>query len=242
MQNNLPTTIKESDITESERVKVQEYIDAGLPGISDVKESHLYQMYDLYLSGSTYSQISVALNMKKVTVLYLAYTSDWYTSKKEYLNEVEEKMKNRVVESKLRSKEFMLILVQAWQKKITSNLHKYLSTSDDSHMERIDLKEVSQLMKAIDMINELDATGRDPKGKPSPIGLNVGDGVTIEKQIDGKISITPNSTVGSALKQFADSKRNEERIKQQVIDSTKENLSKSKEYDISNKEGDSNES
>jgi hypothetical protein len=37
-------------------------------------------------------------------------------------------------------------------------------------MDGIDLKEVAQLMKAIEMVNDLDATGKDSKGKPSPIG------------------------------------------------------------------------
>ena len=213
--SNLPTVIQETDIMESEMVKVNQFIEDGLPGLVNITDSQMYRMYDLYLTGSTYSEISSTLNIKKVIILYLSHNSGWYTSKKEYLSEVQEKIKNRVVESKLRSHVFMLQLVQSWQKKIGHKMTAFLATNDPAHMDEIDLKEVAQLMKAIEMVNDLDSTGKGSNGKASPIGINVGNnGVTIEKSGDNKISITPNETkIGDILKQHADSHREEERKK-----------------------------
>jgi hypothetical protein len=68
-------------------VKVNEYIEAGLPGIVEVTNTQLYRMYELYLTGSSYSQIAVALRLKKVIVHYMSYKSGWFSSKQEYINE-----------------------------------------------------------------------------------------------------------------------------------------------------------
>lgn len=211
--SNLPIVQDEtSDISDSEMIKVKRYIEDGLPGIGEITNSDLYRMLDLYLGGSTYSQIANTLETKKVIVLYLAHTNNWYVIKKEYLGEIQEKIKNRVVDSKLRSQEFMLLLVQAWQKRIGKKLTRYLSTNDDEHMDNVDLKEVTQLMKAIEMVNELDNTGKNLQSKASPIGLNLGNGVTVEKTSDNKITITPKETsIGDLLKQHADAKREEDK-------------------------------
>ena len=219
MSEKLPELIKSTDITDSEMAKINKFIEDGLPGIGTVNETQLYRMYELYLTGSTYSQIAVTLGLKKIIVLYLAHNNDWYNSKKEYLNEIQEKIKNRVVESKLRSQEFMLLLVQAWQKKISKNLNKFLATNDEEHMERVDLKEVAQLMKAIEIVNDLDNTGKDSKGKTPAVGINVGGGVTIERSGKDKISITPAKTsIGDILKQYADASREEEKNKSLNVD------------------------
>lgn len=204
-------TIKETDISASELVKVQKYKEDGLPGLASITDSQVYRMMDLYLTGSTYSQIAEALRVTKVTVMYLSDSHNWYGIKREYLNEIQEKIKNRVVDSKLRSQEFMLLLVQSWQKKIGRKLSMYLATNDTAHMDNLDLKEVSQLMKAIEMVNELDNTGKGTNGKTPPIGLNIGDGITMEKIGDNKITITPKPTsIGDILKAHADRSRLEE--------------------------------
>ena len=210
--DNLPALQSSTDMTTAEVAKVKRFIEDGLPGISTVTDSLLHQMLDLYLNGSTYSQISNILEIKKIYVLYLAQSANWVQLKEDYLNEVQEKIKSRVVDSKLISKEFMLLLVQAWQKKIGSQLTKYLATNDDSHMENINLKEIAQLMRAIEMVNELDNTGKDSKGKTPAVGLNLGSGVVVEKLADNKISVTPKETpIGDLLQQIADERRNKEK-------------------------------
>lgn len=207
------TIIQNTDLTESELVKVQKYTEEGLPGIREVTDIDLHKMLDLYLNGSTYTQISNILGIKKVAILYFAHSSNWYVIKKEYLNEIQEKIKNRVIDSKLRNAEFMFTLVQAWQKRIGGKLKRYLQTNDPEHMDDIDLKEVAQLMKAIDMVNELDNTGKDSKGKTPAVGLNVGNGVDIKKTGENTISITPKETsVGDMLEKYANERREKEKV------------------------------
>lgn len=212
--SNLPSTISSTDMTVTEVAKIHKFIEDGLPGISMITDDILHRMLDLYLNGSTYSQIASTLSVKKVHVLYLAHMANWELIKQEYLNEVQEKIKSRVVDSKLRSQEFMLLLVQAWQKKIGTKLTRYLATDEISHMEGINLKEVAQLMRAMEMIGELDGTGKDKAGKTPAVGLNLGNGVDIEKIGDNKLSITPKEspTVGTLLQQLADERRQKEKV------------------------------
>ena len=230
MSNEL-TVIPDTDITEIELGKIQLFKEQGLPGIGDVTDAQLHRMLDLYLTGSTYTQISNLLGVKKIYILYLSQSSGWYTIKKEYLCEIQEKIKNRVIDAKLRNSEFMLTLVQSWQKKIGNQLNRYLATNDPQHMEDIDLKEVTQLMKAIEMVNELDNSGKDSKGKTPAIGLNIGGGVNIQKTGNDSISITPKETsIGDMLEQYANERRD------------KEKETSNKRSDISNiTEGENNE-
>ena len=213
--SNLPIIVPTTDLTTADLEKVAKFIERGLPGVADATDAKLFRMYELYLSGSTYSQIASMLEIKRIIVIYFSHANSWYETKAEYLSEIQDKIKNRIVDTKLRNKEFMLLLVQAWQKKIGGKLNRYLATNDSQHMDEIDLKEVAQLMKAIDMINELDESGKNPQGKTPAIGLNMGGmGVTVERTGDDRISITPNApeSLGSVLQRYADESRKKEKV------------------------------
>lgn len=208
-------TVRETDIIESEVVKINKFIEDGLPGLGSVTNTQLHRMLELYMTGSSYTQIATLLGIKKVIVQYLAHTSGWYDTKKEYLNELQENMKNKIAESKVKNQDFVLLATQAYRKKIGDKFKLFLATDDERHMGEVDLKEFTQLMKTIEMIDGLDNTGKDAKGKTPTVGINIGDGVTVEKSGDNKISITPNkeAPVGDMLRQYADEQREKERKK-----------------------------
>lgn len=205
------TEVKLTDISNEDMTKVTKFTEDGMPGLHKVDEPTLYRMTDMYLSGSTYWQIANALGLSRPLVLYVSHTYGWYPAKREYLVELQEKIKGRVIDSKLVSQDFLLLLTQAWQKKISKQLQRYLATDDPSHTDEIDLKEVGQLLKTIEMINSLSSDGKDSKGRSPAVGLNLGDGVTIERSGDNKVTITPKEkTLGDMLKKFADNRRAEE--------------------------------
>jgi antitoxin component of MazEF toxin-antitoxin module len=226
MPNSLDVTqASATDLSDYDLRAVQEYEDSGLPNISKIDDPTLYRMLELYLGGHTYRQISSTLNIKKVTIMYLSHKYKWYDAKREHLAELQEHMKNRIAEAKLMSQDFLLLLTQAWQKRIGRQLRAYLATDNPEHANQIDLKEVNQLMKTIELINALDSEGKDSKGKTPAVGLNLGDGVTIEKSGENKITITPKEkTIGDMLKKFADNRREEE------------SKNKPRVHDINNKE------
>lgn len=209
--NDLPAVRQITDLSEQDMLKIEKFKEDGMPGLAAVSEPHFYRMFEMYMNGSTYNQISNALGIKRVIITHISKKYEWCMAKREYLDELQEQIKSRVIDSKLVSQDFLLLLTQAWQKKISGKLKRYLATDDESHTDAIDLKEVGQLLKTIEIINTLNNDGKDSKGRQPAVGLNLGDGVTIERSGDNKVTITPKEkSLGDMLKKFADTRRNEE--------------------------------
>lgn len=200
-----------TDLTDQDMAKIEKFKEEGCPGLARIDDNVLYRMTDMYLNGSTYQQIMTTMRLPRALVLYVSHTCGWYASKMEYLSDLEQSMKNRIAEAKLVNQDFLLLLTQAWQKKISRNLRRYLETDDVSHTDDIDLKEVDKLLKTIEMIKDLNNEGKNSKGKTPAVGLNLGEGVTIERSGDNKVTITPKEKVhGDILKKYADHRRAEE--------------------------------
>lgn len=221
-----------TDLTEADMERVNKFIADGLPDIAKVDESTLYRMTDMYLSGCTYQQIQSTLRLSRPLVLYVSHTYGWYPAKREYLSDIQEKIKSRVVDSKLVSQDFLLLLTQAYQKKITKKLKQYLATDDDSHTDEIDLKEIAQLLKTIEMVKELNNEGKNSKGNGPSVGVNVGEGVTIERSGENKLTITPKEkekVLGDMLARYADRQRAEEEGRNSHKSDIKKDVNKNEE-------------
>jgi hypothetical protein len=97
-----------------------------------------------------------------------------------------------------------------WQKKIGSNIKKYLATDNVDFANAIDLKEVDKYLKTVELLHRL-STEKGSKGSTPAVGLNLGEGVTIVKKGDNEVEITPKSkALSEQLKQFANFKREED--------------------------------
>lgn len=200
----------DTDISEKDMLAVQKFIEDGLPGIHVINESKLYQIMDLYLSGSSYWQISNTVNIKRLIIVYLSHKYGWYNAKREYLSEVESQIKARVIDAKLVSQDFLLQLIQMWQRKIGNQAKRFLSGDEANPANQIDLKEASELRKTIELLLTLN-DGKSIAPKSPAVGLNLGEGVTIERNGDNKLTITPKETaIGDMLKKYADLRRSEE--------------------------------
>lgn len=216
-EENLPATIAEpdTDLSTKDLELVQKYVDGGLVGVGAVDAKKLTTMLDLYLSGKTYRQISNVVNLPKQVVMYMSYRFNWFELRREYLTDLESSMRSRLIEDRVVTKDFLLELKQMWQKKIGSNITKYLATDNVDFANAIDLKEVDKYLKTVEILHRLDAD-RGPKGSGTPpaVGLNLGEGVTIVKTGDNAVEITPKSkALSEQLKQFANFKRDEDKKK-----------------------------
>lgn len=211
--SNVPVKKPDSDLSEKDLVKIAEFQAEGLPGLAKLNESDFHRMTEMYMNGSTYWQIATTLGLSRQLVMYVSHTYGWYPAKQEYLTELQEKIKGRIIDSKLASQDFILLMIQAYQKKLGAKLRKYLATDDPTHADEINLKEIDKLLKAVEMIQTLSSEGKSASGKSPAVGLNLGDGVTIERSGDNKVTITPTpieKTLGNMLKKFADSRRAEQ--------------------------------
>lgn len=216
MSDNLPIEKPATDLSPDDQEKVDQFIAEGCPGIEKIDEQTLYRMTDLYLGGSLYWQISHLISIPRAMVMYVSQKYGWYVAKREYLDDLQKSLATRVMDSKLVSQDFLITLTQAWQKKIMRNLQRYLATDDPSHTEEIDLKEVEKLLKTIEIIKDLNNEGKSSKGRTPAVGLNIGDGVTVERSGDNKVTITPKEkALGDVLQKLADDRRAAENVQKQ---------------------------
>lgn len=213
-----PTT----DLSKDELERIERFKEEGMPGLTAIEESGIHRIMDLYLSGKSYRQISQTLRLNKTLIMFLSNKFNWYMMRREYLHELEMTQRQRLLESKIESKDFLLALTHMWQKKIGGNITKYLQTDDERFANEIDLKEIDRYLKTIDIIHKLSYDGK-ADGKPT-VGLNLGDGVVITKKGNNEVEITPKQkTIKDALRQFADMRREEEqKSRQRVPDMIKE--------------------
>lgn len=204
----------ENDFTQKDLAVIQAYQEAGLPGIATVDETKLTRILEMYLAGKTYRQIARTMQVEKQLVMYLSYKFGWFVVRKEYLDDLEENIRARVLAAKVTNQDFLLQLQQMWQKKIGSNINKYLATDNVDFANAIDLKEVDKYLKTVEMLHKL--SGEKPanagdNNRPM-VGLNAGDGVTITKTGDNSVEITPKAKViKDQLKELADFRRENEK-------------------------------
>lgn len=213
MSKNLPDIIVEptTDFTEKDILVINEYIEDGLPNISSVDSAQLTRIFDLYLSGKTYTQISNMCRVKKSIILYFSQKFKWFETRKEYLADLESSIKARVMESRIVNQDFLLSLTLFYQKRIGSNINQYMATGNANFAEAIDQKEIERYLKIVDTLHKISSDpNRDPKAL---IGLNITDGATITRKGDNQIEISPkNQAIGDMLKQLADMKRDQEKV------------------------------
>ncbi len=209
-----PLVLKEptSDFTDKDMEKINAFNEAGLPGVGSITDSQFVKMMQLYMDGKTYTQISSIMRLKKDLVLFHAYKWKWFEAKKEILLETEQSLRNRIVDAHITGQDFILQLKQTLEKKINHNIFKYLETEDENYINKINLKEIDRYLKLLETLKEYTTEPRKQNSPTSPIGINLGEGMTVKKLSDGGVEITPKAkTMGDVLKQYADLKRQEEK-------------------------------
>jgi hypothetical protein len=205
-----PTT----DLSELDQEKVRVFKEEGMPGLYSIEEDTVGKIFELYLAGKPYTQISRVTKVSRVAIMFMSDKFNWFIARREYLHELESKIRERVLQSRVETQDAYLGLIHMYQKKIGKKVTAYLNTNNDEHADSIDHKEVQTMMKLVDGLDKMISEPGVGKPKAPPaVGLNVGEqGVTMTKNDDGSVSITPiQASVGDMLKKFADAKREEEK-------------------------------
>lgn len=208
-ENNAPTIVEDvaTDITEADNALIDKYVEEGLPRIAEIDEVKLARILDLYLSGKTYRQISTMMQIKKVMILYLSRRFNWFQMKQEYIADLEQSIRGRILEAKLVSQDFLMQLLLFWQKKIGKHINDFLVNGNETSAKNIDLKEIDKYLKTVEALHRLSTIPSSTPVAPA-VGLNLGEGVTIEKVGNNTVEITPKSKkIGDMLRQYADQER-----------------------------------
>lgn len=210
------SVIPTGDFTMKDLETIEKFKENGLLGLHTLKDIDVERSMALYLDGKSYRQIASVLKIKKEVILFLANKFKWFELRRDYLDELHATMKDKIIDSKLQSQEFLLELVLAYQKKISRNIHQYLRTDNAEFADKVDVKDVNTLLKVMDVLHKLDVKDFG-SGDKSMVGLNgIGEGMTITKTGANSVEITPKtpSPFSSKLKAFADMKREQEKANQ----------------------------
>lgn len=204
----LPTT----DIVGIDQDKLTKFIEEGMPGIGVVGEAEIAKMFDMYLAGKTYNDISGIMRTPKPVVLYLSHRLNWFSVRQEYIVNLETNIRQRIIESKLMSQDFLLKMIQMWHKKIGAKMSRYMSSDDEEFTDQINLKELDRYLKTLDMLQKSIAI---PGSESRPlVGINVGEGATMTRTGDNTIEITPKENAKTdMLKYYADMAREKDKEK-----------------------------
>ena len=220
-QNNSLTLLengKTTDIAPTELKLLEDFKEAGLPGITSLGDVFMAKSLDLYLSGKTYHEIAKTLSTKKEIVLYLAQKFDWYNTKIQQLEILDAGLKERILHAKLTNQDFLLQIQQFYLTKIGRHMTRYMATGDEDIARKVSEKDIDRLYKAIDLLDRLTTEKVNIRERGPTIGLNLGDGVNIQKIGENEVSITPKQrTVGEMLEYYANLKRAEETSTEKVL-------------------------
>jgi len=203
--------IPHNDFTMKDLELIEKFKEDGMLGLHTLLPTDVERMMSLYIDGKSYRQISSLLKKNREIVLFLAHKFKWFELRAEYLDELHATLKGKILEAKLQDQEFLLHLSLAYKKKIGKNIDQYLRTDDSQFYDKIDNKDLSTLMKVMEMLHKLNSETMGDK--PPLVGLNgMGEGVNITKTGPNSVEITPKqSPFASKLKQFAELKREQEK-------------------------------
>jgi len=208
----LPT----DDFTMKDLDLIRKFKDSGMLGLHTMKDTDIERAMSLYLDGRSYREIASVLKINKSVILFLSHKAKWYELRREYLDELQATIKDKVVEAKLRSQDFFLELKLAYEKKISKNIHQYLRTDDSAFFDKIDKKDIDVIVKITDILQRL-SSETAPLSDRSLVALNgMGEGVSITRTGNNSVEITPKepSLFSSKLKAMAEMKREMERQNQ----------------------------
>jgi len=197
---------KEHDFNEEEIEAIQKYIKNGKLGLSKIKDSDISQWFELYMSGKTYSEIKTISKCDKDILLFFAAKSKWYDKKMEYCNDIIENTKDKITRAKLDGVNTVSSILSALSIYYSKKVNKYISTKDDTIIEEMDSKMLTQYYKAMETIDKLVNTPPDKSGKTPTVNINVGSGASVEQLDDETIDIT-DDTAGDFLKFLSNKKK-----------------------------------
>lgn len=195
------------DFTEEDNVSLKDYISNGCPGLVKLQDSDAFKCFELYMSGKTYSEISDITKIKRDTVLYLSHKSQWNAKKLAYFSDINNSLVKKMIAVKMESLNTMSSIASALNKYFAKKANDYLSTNDDSVLEGLDTKLLSQYYKAMESIETaLNISGNSQSSSGSQININLNGPASIQ-QVDGNTIDLKDEDYSKILDHLASIKR-----------------------------------
>lgn len=199
------------DMSPEEQQELESFIESGCPGLVKIKDSDIFQWFGLYMSGKTYGEIAMACKKQKAYILFMSKKQNWFQKKMDHYNGLLQNMEDKLTQTKVESMNTLSTIVSALGKYYKDKFDKYLVTNDDSAIENIDTKMLSQFHKFTEALDKLMGNAASDEKGPL-VNFNLTGDATV-KQIDKNTVEVTNQTAGNILKALAQSKKQEKENK-----------------------------
>jgi len=195
----------DNDFTDDEVGRINTYVSNGCIGLEGlVKDEYkVNNLFTLYMTGKTYTEISKICRVKKDMVLYMAAKMRWYEKRMEYLNDIQNNITKKITETRTESLNFIASLISMHHKYYGDAINDYLKTGDRTIIDGLDLKQLTQYFKSIEILEKILNPSNINRSGGSNTTVNINTpGGKIEQIDDKTIEITPGNT-GDALRALA---------------------------------------
>lgn len=195
----------DNDFTDEEVKRINTYVTNGCVGLETlVKDDHkVNNLFALYMSGKTYTEVSKISRVKKDMVLYMAAKMKWYEKRMEYLNDIQNNITKKITETKTESLNFIASLISMHHRYYGDAINDYLRTGDRTIVDGLDLKQLTQYFKSIEILEKILNPANVNRGGGSNTTVNINTPGGKVEQVDEKtIEITPGNA-GDALRALA---------------------------------------
>lgn len=195
----------DNDFTDEEVERINTYVANGCVGLETlVKDDHkVNNLFALYMSGKTYTEVSKISRVKKDMVLYMAAKMKWYEKRMEYLDDIQSNITKKITETKTESLNFIASLISMHHKYYGDAINQYLRTGDRDIIDGLDLKQLTQYFKSIEILEKILNPANVNRGGGSNTTVNINTpGGKVEQVDDKTIEITPGNA-GDALRALA---------------------------------------
>jgi len=204
----------DNDFTDEEVKKINTFVDNGCVGLESlVKDEHKVNgLFGLYMAGKTYVEISKISRVKKDLVLYMSAKQKWYEKRMEYLSDIQKNMVKKLTDTRVESLNFIANLISVHHKYYGEEMNEYLRTGDRTIIENLDLKQLSQYFKSIELLEKiLNPTNvKTGGGSNMNVNVNASDGATLTQINENTLEIKPGNT-GTILEALVKHKEEKEK-------------------------------
>lgn len=212
---NLDLKPMPEDMSQDEQELLKEFLDNGCPGLAKIADSDIFQWFQLYMMGKTYSEIAIATKKKTEFILFMSYKQNWLEKKMKHFDDLLNNIEDKLKQTKIESLNTVTTIVNALGHYYGDQFLKYMTSKDPAVIENIDTKMLSQYYKSIEAIDKIigNAAKGDGASSPGPlVNLNFNSADTTVEQIDEKtLNITDNKQAGNLLKLLAEAKKSEKK-------------------------------
>ena len=193
------------DFSKEEKEALEDYIKNGCPSLVSVTETKVFEWFELYMSGKSYSEIANITSSKRDLILYVSYKAKWNESRSAYMASLTANLANKIAQTKIESLNTVQTIVSALGKSIEGKMNTYLKTKDEGVINAVSNDDLRNYFKGLDVFEKLISEPKESGGKG--VTINIGADSTITQKDNNTVEVNTNLSHAEKLRKIAEEKR-----------------------------------